>query len=88
MTTDFRTTVETMSADVYASLKRAVELGKWPNGERLKPEQVGLCLQTVIAWEQIHAPEEQRTGYMAQTCQSSKEDEQEKDESSILRFEV
>ena len=78
-----------MIPDVYVSLKRAVELGKWPNGERLKPEQTELCLQTVIAWEQYHKPEEERTGYMAQTCKSASGNTQDDSEqASILRFEV
>lgn len=42
--------IETMTPEVYASLKQAVELGKWPNGQRLTPEQRETSLRAVIAY--------------------------------------
>lgn len=56
--------INNITPDIYTSLKQAVEIGKWPNGEKLSQEQRGLCLQAVIAWEKDNLPEEQRTGYI------------------------
>jgi uncharacterized protein YeaC (DUF1315 family) len=53
-----------MTPEIHQSLKLAVELGKWPNGERLAPEQVELCLQAVIAWDLKHLPESERVAYI------------------------
>lgn len=53
-----------MTPEIHQSLKLAVELGKWPNGDRLSPEQVELCLQAVIAWDIKHLPETERVAYI------------------------
>ena len=61
----------TISTEVYESFKLAVEIGKWPDGRKLSMEQKELCLQAMIAYEQKHLPEDQRTGYMGpQECKS------------------
>ena len=63
--------LQVLTPDIVASLRRAVELGKWPDGRRLTREQVETCLQAVIAWELQNLPEDQRTGYMGpQECAS------------------
>jgi uncharacterized protein YeaC (DUF1315 family) len=56
--------VAAMSVELHASLKTAVELGRWPNGDRLTPEQREHCLQAVIAWDERNLPEHQRVGYI------------------------
>ncbi|MEH6579079.1 MAG: DUF1315 family protein [Amphritea sp.] len=61
----FEKMIEVMTPDVYNSLKRAVELGKWPNGERLTQEQRETSLRAVIAYDAQKLPEEQRTGYIS-----------------------
>jgi uncharacterized protein YeaC (DUF1315 family) len=53
-----------MTPEIHQNLKTAVELGKWPNGERLTPEQVEHCMQAVIAYDQFFLPEDQRTAYI------------------------
>jgi uncharacterized protein YeaC (DUF1315 family) len=53
-----------MTPEIHASLKEAVELGKWPNGDRLTKEQVDLCLQAVIAWDLRNLPEAERVAYI------------------------
>lgn len=53
-----------LNADVVENFKRAIELGKWPDGRRLSREQMETCLQAVIAWEGRHLPPEQRSGYI------------------------
>ncbi|MEY4590752.1 MAG: hypothetical protein RL497_2828 [Pseudomonadota bacterium] len=55
---------QAMNADIYTRFKTAVELRKWPNGERLTPEQTATCLQAIIAWETQHVAVEERVGYI------------------------
>lgn len=57
--------LEVLTPDVVTNLRRAVELGKWPDGRRLTREQTETCLQAVIAWETKHLPETERSGYIA-----------------------
>jgi uncharacterized protein YeaC (DUF1315 family) len=62
---NFEEIMRMMTPEVYANMKRAVELGKWPNGQRLSAEQRQNCLQAMIAWEERSGvPEDQRTGYL------------------------
>jgi uncharacterized protein YeaC (DUF1315 family) len=53
-----------MTPEIHQSLKLAVELGKWPSGERLTQEQLELCLQAVIAWDIRNLPESERVAYI------------------------
>jgi uncharacterized protein YeaC (DUF1315 family) len=53
-----------LTPEIVTNFKRAIELGKWPDGRRLTDEQRVTCLQAVILWEGKHLPEEQRTGYI------------------------
>ena len=64
MFTSLEQLLAAINPDIYQQLKRAVELGKWPNGSALTQEQRGLCLQAVIAYEDTHLPPEQRSGYI------------------------
>ncbi len=54
----------TLTPEIYTSLKRAVELGKWPNGIRLTRQQRELCLQAVIYYDGRNKPEHQRVGHI------------------------
>lgn len=56
-----------MNPEVHMNLKTAVELGKWPDGRKLSPEQMEYCMQAIIAYEQANLPEEQRVGYIDRT---------------------
>jgi uncharacterized protein YeaC (DUF1315 family) len=56
--------LETITPDIYESLKRAIELGKWADGRRLDKEQKELCMQAVIAYEKNNVSEHERTGYI------------------------
>ncbi len=70
----FLEAIENITPEIYASLKLAVEIGKWPDGRKLSPEQKELTLQAMIAWEIQNLPEEERTGYMGpQECESKSE---------------
>ncbi len=61
---DFNKLIANITPEIYASLRRAVEIGRWPDGRRLTDEQRELSLQAVIAWEAKHLPETERTGYI------------------------
>nr|WP_281646212.1 DUF1315 family protein [Parendozoicomonas sp. Alg238-R29] len=81
---DFEQLLSTLTPEIVASMKRAVELGKWPDGRVLTQEQREQSLQAVLAWEARNLPEEQRIGYMPQTCKSS--EQKQETEPTILRF--
>ena len=53
-----------MTPELVTAFRLAIEIGKWPDGRRLSPEQRATCMQAVIAWEHKNLPEEQRTGYI------------------------
>jgi len=57
-----------------------VEIGRWPTGAKLTPDQRQMSLQAVIAYEMKHLPAEERTGYVPTTeetgCKNNKQDEQ------------
>lgn len=61
---DYQTLIDSMSPDIYQNLKRAMEIGKWPDGRPLSGEQRALVMEALIAWGRKHLPEEQRVGYI------------------------
>lgn len=61
---DYQQMIASMTPDMYRRLRLAVELGKWPDGQVLTPEQRENALQAVIAWGEQNLPEEQRVGYI------------------------
>ena len=60
---DLQQLLESITPEIYESLKRAIEIGKWPDGRVLSDGQKELCIQAVIAYDQCK-PAEQRTGYV------------------------
>ena len=56
--------IETMSPEIYQSLLRSVELGKWPDGKALTTEQRTNAMQAIIAWGEMHLAERDRVGYI------------------------
>lgn len=62
--------IENITPEIYHSLKLAVEIGKWADGRKLTQEQKELTLQAMIAWELNNLPEEERTGYVEQECET------------------
>ena len=56
--------IEQMSPQTYRALRRAVELGRWPDGSRLTRQQREDALQAVIAWDARHQEETDRVGYI------------------------
>ncbi len=61
---DFEQLIQSIDADIYQRLKTAVEIGKWPSGEALTPEQRELSMQAVIVYENRHLEPGERTGYI------------------------
>ena len=72
MEKDFVQFSQNLSPEVYQNLKRALELGKWPDGKTLSPEHRETCMQAIISYEALHVAEEERAGYLGQTCHSKK----------------
>lgn len=56
--------LKSITPDIYENLKRAIELGKWPNGQALDKEQRALCMQAVISYEHEHLKAEKHTGFI------------------------
>ena len=56
--------VESMPRETFESLKRAVELGKWPDGASMTPQQRENAMQAIIAWGESHLSEQDRVGYI------------------------
>jgi uncharacterized protein YeaC (DUF1315 family) len=61
---NFKQLVGEITPEIYRNLKRAVEIGKWPDGRALTAEQRELSMQAVIAYELQHVDERERTGYI------------------------
>lgn len=73
----------TLTPEIVASFRTAVEIGKWADGRRLTAEQRETCMQAVLAWEIRYMPENQRTGYIdkgsksdGEVCESHDHDEE------------
>ena len=56
--------IENMTPAIYESLKLSVEIGKWPDGRPVTPEQRREALQAVIAWGNLHLPQSERVGFI------------------------
>jgi uncharacterized protein len=61
---DYQQMIANMNPETYRSLRRAVELGKWPDGNPLTPEQRENAMQAVIAWGEQHLQQSERVGYI------------------------
>jgi uncharacterized protein YeaC (DUF1315 family) len=61
---DYRELIDTMTPDVYQRLQRALELGKWPDGRALTPEQREQTMQAVILWGERHLEPHERVGFI------------------------
>jgi hypothetical protein len=61
---DYGQLISTMSPDVYQRLVRSVELGKWPDGSTITPQQRENAMQAIIAWGEMHLLVQDRVGYI------------------------
>lgn len=72
---NFAELISKMSPDIYLALKRGIELGKWPNGQPLTPEQKEISMEAVLRYETNHQiPEQERVGYIEPKKNKQKED--------------
>lgn len=60
----YRKTIQDMPVEMYERLSRALELGKWPDGQLLTPDQKTHAMQAVITWGELHLGTGQRVGYI------------------------
>jgi uncharacterized protein len=56
--------IEALTPAMLADLKRAVELGKFPDGRVVSTEQRELMLEAVLRYEALHTPPDARTGFI------------------------
>lgn len=65
-----------MSPEIYQRLVTAVELGKWPDGVALTPEQKAHSLQMVLLWQSRnnHNPEHMTVGTDGEITMKSKQE--------------
>lgn len=61
---DFNKLIDNITPEICAALKRAIEIGKWPDGRALSAEQKALCMEAVISFEHQHVPESERVGFI------------------------
>lgn len=61
---DIESLITSLDATTFASLRRAIEVGKFPDGRRLTDHQRELCMEAVLVWESRNLPPEMRTGYI------------------------
>lgn len=71
---DISQLIQSLTPDVYANLKQAVELGRWPTGVKLTEDQKELCMEAILRYEVEHnIPADQRVGYLENACQSTQD---------------
>lgn len=56
--------VADITPEIYQSMQKAIETGKWPNGVPVNEEQRANCLQIIIAYDELHKDTEERVGYL------------------------
>lgn len=61
---DFDDMIRTITPEIYENLKRAVELGKWPDGKLLTKEQLEMSMQAIIAYDHQNLSEQERVGFI------------------------
>lgn len=56
--------VESLTPDMVDDLKRAIELGKFPDGRVVSDEQKTLMIEATIRYDALNLPENERTGFI------------------------
>lgn len=57
--------VQTLTPEIYQSMRTAIELGKWADGRKVTPEQRENTIELIIYYEHLHnIPESERVGHM------------------------
>lgn len=61
---NFDELIDSITPEIYENMKRAIEIGKWPDGRRLTKEQTENTFEAIIAYEHHHVAEQDRTGFI------------------------
>lgn len=56
--------VQSLSPEIIQNLRRAVELGKFPDGRTVSRNQKELMLEAILKYETEHIEEADRVGYI------------------------
>ncbi len=67
---NFSAIAKQLTPDMVLVFRQSLETSKWPDGREMSKEQKSLVLEALLLWEQEHLPEQERTGYMPDACQS------------------
>jgi len=63
--------VESLTPDMVNDLKRAIEIGKFPDNRAVSEEQRELMIEATILYDALKLPEEERTGFIHRKKQAS-----------------
>ena len=63
--------VESLTPDMVNDLKRAIEIGKFPDNRAVSEEQGELMIEATILYDALKLPEEERTGFIHRKKQAS-----------------
>jgi len=61
---DYMQVIRDMDRATYERMKQALETGRWPDGRLLTEDQRSHTMQAVIAWGELHLPEQERVGFI------------------------
>jgi len=56
--------LKAMTPQIHDSFKRAIEIGKWPNGDALTQQQKETCMAAIISYGESYLPEQERVGFI------------------------
>jgi uncharacterized protein YeaC (DUF1315 family) len=56
--------VFSLTPEIAGDLKRAIELGKFPDGRVVSDQQRELMLEATIIYDSLKLPEQERTGFI------------------------
>ena len=77
-----------LTSEAVQNLKRMIELGKKPDGQKLSVEDRQSCINVVLLWEAKHLPENKRSGYIDQQCQSQASPERQTESSDPIKLQL
>ena len=63
--------VESLTPHMVNDLKRAIEIGKFPDNRAVSEEQRELMIEATILYDALKLPEEERTGFIHRKKQAS-----------------
>lgn len=84
----FEELIDALTFDRYEVLKRAVELGKWPDGRALQKDEHASALQILIAYDKKYKTEADRIGFVPReknaVCEHEERPENDIDPSDVI----